>query len=215
MKKENWALGLSIGAIAISIIALVRFWARTENTGIDYLGILIGILTLIIAILAILFGFNMFGLKKEMKDYINEKIKKQNKSIDDKIQKQDIKINDKIESKEKKISSKIAEVQTDVDLSNFQREYNAKNYGMCLFYAIECLYYTFKSNKVDVIKSYTVFVKFILRDITTNYTHKIKIEHLYIELIIERIKEMKEKGVDGLDDIEEKINQNTEVIDTI
>lgn len=75
MKKENIALILSIIAIAISIVALGCSHPRVSEYNFDYLGILIGILSLLVCILALLFGYNIIEFKRIVNKEINNKLK--------------------------------------------------------------------------------------------------------------------------------------------
>lgn len=51
MKKENWALGLSLVAIVISIIAVCFAAYRSPDLNFDYQGVLVGILSLLVTML--------------------------------------------------------------------------------------------------------------------------------------------------------------------
>ena len=51
MKKENWALGLSIVAMTIAIIATCIAAYRTPELGFDYQGVIVGILSLLVTVL--------------------------------------------------------------------------------------------------------------------------------------------------------------------
>lgn len=51
MKKENWALLLSGLSLLISIIAICMAGYRTPEFGLDYLGVLVGVLSLLVTVL--------------------------------------------------------------------------------------------------------------------------------------------------------------------
>lgn len=51
MKKESWALGLSMVSLLISIIAICIAGYRTPELGFDYQGVIVGILSLLVTIL--------------------------------------------------------------------------------------------------------------------------------------------------------------------
>lgn len=57
MKKENWALGLSIVAMTIAIIATCIAAYRTPELGFDYQGVIVGILSLLVTVLI---GWNIY-----------------------------------------------------------------------------------------------------------------------------------------------------------
>lgn len=51
MKKENWALGLSVVAIVISIVAVCFATYRSPDLDFDYQGVLVGILSMLVTVL--------------------------------------------------------------------------------------------------------------------------------------------------------------------
>ena len=57
MKKENWALGLSIVAMTIAIIATCIAAYRTPELGFDYQGVIVVILSLLVTVLI---GWNIY-----------------------------------------------------------------------------------------------------------------------------------------------------------
>lgn len=57
MKKEKWALGLSIVAMTIAIIATCIAAYRTPELGFDYQGVIVGILSLLVTVLI---GWNIY-----------------------------------------------------------------------------------------------------------------------------------------------------------
>ena len=81
--------GISLGIIStgLSIVAIAMANPRSSDSDIDYLGVIVGILALIIALLAIMFGYNQFV-------YFN-KIKKKYRLLDSKINELEKLIEDK------------------------------------------------------------------------------------------------------------------------
>lgn len=75
MKKDNWALGLSIASIVISVISILLWLCKYEPITWTLLDTIMTMLSLIVAIISVLFAFNMFGLRKELKNEIDEKLK--------------------------------------------------------------------------------------------------------------------------------------------
>lgn len=75
MKKENWALGLGIASIVISVISILLWLCKYEPITWTLLDTIMTMLSLIVAIISVLFAFNMFGLRKELKNEIEEKLK--------------------------------------------------------------------------------------------------------------------------------------------
>ena len=71
MKKENWALGLSIVAMTIAIIATCIAAYRTPELGFDYQGVIVGILSLLVTVLI---GWNIYTIIdiKSTRDKIDE-----------------------------------------------------------------------------------------------------------------------------------------------
>lgn len=67
MKKETWSFGLSIIAVIISILSLCAAFYRTPTLGIDYQGIIVGILSLLITILIGWQIYNVIYLKNELR----------------------------------------------------------------------------------------------------------------------------------------------------
>lgn len=71
MKKDNWALGLGIA----SFISIMLWLCKYEPITWTLLDTIMTMLSLIVAIISVLFAFNMFGLRKELKNEIDEKLK--------------------------------------------------------------------------------------------------------------------------------------------
>lgn len=67
MKKENGAFLVSGVSLLISIIAVCMAGYRTPTLGFDYQGILVGILSLLIATLAIFFALSYLTVEKRIK----------------------------------------------------------------------------------------------------------------------------------------------------
>lgn len=74
MKKENWAFGLGIVSIVISVISIMLWLCKYEPITWTLLDTIMTMLSLIVAIISVLFAFNMFGLRKELKNEIDEKL---------------------------------------------------------------------------------------------------------------------------------------------
>ena len=71
MKKEDISLALSIAALGCSIASICRTFSRGDELGIDYLGIIVGMLAFLTAIL-IAFVWNGYAVRdKEMDRKIN------------------------------------------------------------------------------------------------------------------------------------------------
>lgn len=75
MKKDNWALGLGIASIVTSFISIMLWLCKYEPITWTLLDTIMIMLSLIVAIISVLFAFNMFGLRKELKNEIDEKLK--------------------------------------------------------------------------------------------------------------------------------------------
>lgn len=75
MKKDNWALGLGIASIVTSFISIMLWLCKYEPITWTLLDTIMTMLSLIVAIISVLFAFNMFGLRKELKNEIDEKLK--------------------------------------------------------------------------------------------------------------------------------------------
>ena len=75
MKKDNWALGLGIASIVTSFISIMLWLCKHEPITWTLLDTIMTMLSLIVAIISVLFAFNMFGLRKELKNEIDEKLK--------------------------------------------------------------------------------------------------------------------------------------------
>ena len=79
---------VSLIALAICIISLCRTYPRTEELGIDYMGILVGILS-VIALFAISWQiYNTVTFEARMKVFVNEEIEKIKESNSEKYAKQ-------------------------------------------------------------------------------------------------------------------------------
>lgn len=193
-KKGNWALGLSIGVIVISIIAFGRSFIRTD-TDIDYLGILIGILTLIVAIIAIIFGFNMFGLKGEMKAYIDERIQEQNKEIHD--------FNIDLETDIAKSFVEIFQIEA-------EKAHEDKRYDKYIFYLVSNVYYKFKANDANLIMSIAIGNSELSGIIKSQKGGKIELYPSMWNIISQYFNEMRDK-IANIKNLEDTINDNIEI----
>ena len=97
--KKN---SVSLFAIIFSLVALANCYPRTKELGFDYLGIIIGVLSFLVAILAIMFGYNILDARRQINKELNdakEKIKELSDSIKDKI----IRIESDVENIKKKL----------------------------------------------------------------------------------------------------------------
>lgn len=82
MKKETWSLGLSIIAVIISILSLCAAFYRTPSLGIDYQGVIVGILSLLITILIGWQIYNVIYIDTKIKSSLNRAIEEQSEIID-------------------------------------------------------------------------------------------------------------------------------------
>lgn len=74
MKKENWHRSwITWIALGLSIVSILLWVCKYEPVTWTLLDIIVAVLSLIVAIIAVLFGFNMFGLKKELSEYVNKR----------------------------------------------------------------------------------------------------------------------------------------------
>lgn len=83
--KKN---SVSLFAIIFSLVALANCYPRTKELGFDYLGIIIGVLSFLVAILAIMFGYNILDARKQINKELEgakEKIKGLSDSINDRM----------------------------------------------------------------------------------------------------------------------------------
>ncbi|WP_321437301.1 hypothetical protein [uncultured Bacteroides sp.] len=89
MKKEKWALGLSIVAIILSIIALSISFIRCESITVDFISLLISVATLAITVYVGIQIYQSFTLKKDidkMQTEHSERLKEETRKIvEDKI----------------------------------------------------------------------------------------------------------------------------------
>lgn len=82
MKKDTWSLGLSIIAVIISTLSLCAAFYRTPTLGIDYQGIIVGILSLLITILIGWQIYNVICIDSKIKSSLKKAIDDQYKIID-------------------------------------------------------------------------------------------------------------------------------------
>jgi hypothetical protein len=68
-------LGLGIASIVTSFISIMLWLCKYEPITWTLLDTIMTMLSLIVAIISVLFAFNMFGLRKELKNEIDEKLK--------------------------------------------------------------------------------------------------------------------------------------------
>ena len=67
-----WTIALI--SLLFSIISLCNSYPRTSDFGFDYLGIIVGILSFLVAFVTIIFGYNIYSLKKELKKEVSKQI---------------------------------------------------------------------------------------------------------------------------------------------
>jgi len=64
-RNRNWIAWIALG---LSVVSILLWLCRYEPVTWTLLDIIVAVLSLIVAIIAVLFGFNMFGLKKELSE---------------------------------------------------------------------------------------------------------------------------------------------------
>lgn len=57
----------------INFLLIGIYHPRTTNLGFDYIGAIVGILSLLIALLAIMFGYNILGIKRQISKEVDNK----------------------------------------------------------------------------------------------------------------------------------------------
>ncbi|WP_455639330.1 hypothetical protein [Parabacteroides sp.] len=70
-----------ITAVVFSCLAYPRI-TTNNDPGMDYLGMIIGILSFLLAVLAIMFGYNIFDIKNRIKEQVSNEVGKTNTRID-------------------------------------------------------------------------------------------------------------------------------------
>mgnify|MGYP005883620843 FL=1 len=65
---------ITLISLLFSIISLCNSYPRTSDFGFDYLGIIVGILSFLVAFVTIIFGYNIYSLKKELKNEVSKQI---------------------------------------------------------------------------------------------------------------------------------------------
>lgn len=75
MKKESWALGLSILAIVISIIAISVACPHKAELGFDYQGVIVAILSLLVTVLLGWQIYNAIFIKESLKKEVTQSLK--------------------------------------------------------------------------------------------------------------------------------------------
>lgn len=76
---ERWLVYTLLGiSLLFSLIVLSKCFPRLieipNNTGFDYIGFIIGILSFLVAILAIMFGYNILDIRRRIKEEIANEI---------------------------------------------------------------------------------------------------------------------------------------------
>lgn len=65
---------ISLMSLFMSLFAIGIACYRTPTLNFDYIGVMIGILSFLVAFVTIIFGYNMFGLKNDIKKELNHKM---------------------------------------------------------------------------------------------------------------------------------------------
>lgn len=65
---------ITLISLLFSIISLCNSYPRTSDFGFDYFGIIVGILSFLVAFVTIIFGYNIYSLKKELKNEVSKQI---------------------------------------------------------------------------------------------------------------------------------------------
>lgn len=65
---------ISLMSLFMSLFAVGIACYRTPTLNFDYIGVIIGILSFLVAFVTIIFGYNMFGLKNDIKKELNHKL---------------------------------------------------------------------------------------------------------------------------------------------
>lgn len=72
-KYENWIAWMASIAFGLSIVSILIWVSKHESITWTLLDSTVALLSLLVAIIAVLFGFNMFGLKRELSEYVNQR----------------------------------------------------------------------------------------------------------------------------------------------
>lgn len=81
MRKENWILGLCIGSALISVTSACFVFARCAPITADWMGILVGILSLLVTVLL---GWNIYTAI-QLNEIMNKKIEEAQKKAERRI----------------------------------------------------------------------------------------------------------------------------------
>lgn len=74
-KKIFWIISIiSIMSLLLSLFAICIACYRTPTLSFDYIGVMIGILSFLVAFVTIIFGYNMYGVKNDIKKELNHKL---------------------------------------------------------------------------------------------------------------------------------------------
>lgn len=65
---------IAIISLLLSIISLCNSCPRTSDLEFDYLGVIIGVLSFLVAFVTIIFGYNIYGLKRDLKNGVDKQI---------------------------------------------------------------------------------------------------------------------------------------------
>lgn len=77
---------ITLISLLFSIISLCNSYPRTSDFGFDYLGIIVGILSFLVAFVTIIFGYNIYSLKKELKNEVSRQINNVETKLKSKIE---------------------------------------------------------------------------------------------------------------------------------
>ena len=77
---------ITLISLLFSIISLCNSYPRTSDFGFDYLGIIVGILSFLVAFVTIIFGYNIYSLKKELKNEVSRQINNVERKLKSKIE---------------------------------------------------------------------------------------------------------------------------------
>lgn len=77
---------ITLISLLFSIISLCNSYPRTSSNGFDYLGIIVGILSFLVAFVTIIFGYNIYSLKKELKNEVSRQINNVERKLKSKIE---------------------------------------------------------------------------------------------------------------------------------
>lgn len=169
--KINWALGLSIVAVMLSVIAIAVAVYRSPELGFDYQGIIVAILSLAVTFFVAVQIYQSFTLKRDI-DQINnslyERMKKENDDIlDSYIKRTDNLVGTLKKDVEHIISKKIEDYDHTVSASVFQvfshglmMQHKDKAALDCLMKALESLEKATDKTPLEGVISFIEYMKY-------------------------------------------------------